>query len=169
MTDEKNELQDSLEPDEQTDETVEEVETQEVDADENESFDSDLEDKNKQLFNRAKKAEDELKKLKSQLLQTQKKPKPTSEVSLEELVFIARDIEPEDLSVLKTIQKGSDISLQEAKDSDLFKSYLRDKAEKIKKEKAQLSASAKSLPKKESKPVTRDEHREMFKKMTSNL
>ena len=172
MTDEK-ELQDSQEPDEQEDETSEEVDTNEESTDESEEEESsedkdDLKEKNKQLFQRAKKAEEELKKLKSK--PAPKKPDTTSTVTLDEVVLL-KEYDIDDLETLKTIQagnkkQGKEMSLLEAKESKLFQAYIKDKEASVKQSKAQLSASTKSVNiNKSGKKLTREEHMKVFNEM----
>lgn len=167
MTDEK-ELQDS-QPDSESETTTTDEATEETTE-----VDSDVEEKNKQLFQRAKKAEIEAKLLKEQLakLKQEKPTQPTSTVTLDEVVLL-KEYDIDDLTMLKTIQAGTkalgkDMSLLEAKESELFKSYHKEKQAKARQEKAQLSASGKSLNvKKSDKPLTRDEHMKMFYEMVN--
>lgn len=165
MTDE-TEIQDS-QPDEQVDATTEELDTPEESNDA-----SELIEKNKHLFERAKKSEAEAKLLKEQLAKAKQTPAPTGTVTLDEVVLL-KEYDIDDLTMLKTIQAGTkalgkDMSLLEAKESELFKSYHKERQAKVRQEKAQLSASGKSLNvKKSDKPLTRDEHMKMFNEIVN--
>ena len=166
----ENELQDSSELD-ILDEDEKDVIEEEVDASddaETTTDTSDLENKNKQLFERLKKAEKEAKEAKAKLAE---KAKPdTTSLTREEAVLIAKGMDEADLDILSTIQKGSGITLKEAQESTLFKAYLKDKQSKVKKEKSQLPASKTSLGlNKDGKPLTPEEHRAKFKELTKNL
>jgi len=172
MTDEK-EIQDS-QPDEQEDVTSEELETPEESNDDTGSDDSELADKNKQLFQRAKKAEAEAKVLKEQLAKSkvEEKPVTTSTVTLDEVVLL-KEYDIDDLTMLKTIQAGNkslgkEMSLPQAKDSVLFQAYIKEKKAKVRQEKAQLPASNKSLNvNKDGKPLSREEHQAVFNKLVN--
>jgi len=153
--------------DDKTNDSEETTETEDAPEESPVKEESDLEQKNKQLYSRATKAESEVKRLKKEV---EAKPGATEQISREEVVLIAQGMDDEDLEVLKTIQKGSDISLKKAKDSPLFKSYIKDKESKAKKGKSQLGASRKSYGiGKDGKPLSREEHQDEFKELTKDL
>ena len=121
-----------------------------------------LKRKNKELFERAKKAEAQAKTLKV-------KKETKSALTEEDLIRTARvasQIDDEDLELLKTIQGDS---LAEKLENPLFKSYKEAKEKKLKAQKAQLpssgGASVYSPPKMEN--MSEDEHRAMWEKMRS--
>lgn len=181
MTEQKDELQDSLQPDEQVEETTEEVDEVDVDVDEStddteqeESYDSEsevvksLKEKNKQLFERAKKAEAEAKKAKS------KPSKPNSTLTRDEAILIAKGYEDEDLSILKTLQagkkaQGEDLSLTELIKDPLYEAYVERREAKKKSEEAQLRASGSSKAHVNKKPMTPEEHQEFAAKKAKEM
>lgn len=70
----------------------------------------------------------------------------------------------EDIKVLNVISKGKGISILQAEQDPMFKLHLDSKAEADRKAKAQLGASRGSGGHgSEKKPVTREEHMEMWK------
>jgi len=164
MTDE-NEIQDSELDSEATDtETTEDESTEQ----ETTQDDSELVQKNKQLFERAKKAEEEAKRLKAELAtKSAIKPDTTSTVT-EEVVLLLKEYDLEDFNVLKTVQAGSkalgkEMSLAEARETVVFQAYIKDKKEKEKSKSAQLSASTKSLSNKlKTQNLSREEHKKLF-------
>jgi len=122
-----------------------------------------------QILARAKKAEEELKKLKESQANLPIKSDPQLS---DELKLIARGLSDEEIEKAKVIAKGSDISLQEAIKTDLFTSYQATLKEKERKEKAKLGASkgsGESADETLVKPdMTREEHQEVFKKVMGN-
>lgn len=156
--------------DQDTDESLEntEEETEETSNEETED-DSDvdsLQEKNKNLFARAKKAETELKKLKS----AKKDDSSTSSeevLTRDEAFLIAGGVDTEDLEQLKIIQKGTDVSLSEAVKSPMYTAYKEQKEIKAKRKKAQLGASGGSGSSKDDinkSGLTEKEHRALWEK-----
>jgi len=113
-----------------------------------------------------KKAEAELKKLKSD--QAQSQLNNNSQLS-DELKLIARGLSDEEIEQAKIIAKGKDIPLTEAIKNPLFLSYQKDFKDNERKEKAKLGASKGSGESENEdliKPdMTREEHEKVFKKV----
>lgn len=120
------------------DTSTEEVVIQEEPSTE-EAVDSDevekLRQAKSQLTARAKKAEEELKKLK------ESPPPLNSNLQADELKLIARGLSDEEIEQAKIIAKGKDIPLTEAVKDTLFLSYQKDLKDTEKREKAKLGAS----------------------------
>jgi plastocyanin len=97
-----------------------------------------LEETNKRLFARAKKAEEELKAIKeSNKSQQNTNAVEPAKVDIDpfetvELINTLKDFAPEELSFIKTIAKGSGKSLKEAALSEDVKMYVEARREKIK-------------------------------------
>jgi hypothetical protein len=98
-----------------------------------------LEETNKRLFARAKKAEEELKRYKEGENKSQQniKAEEPAKVDIDpfetvELINTLKDFAPEELSFIKTIAKGSGKSLKEAALSEDVKMYVEARREKIK-------------------------------------
>lgn len=130
---------------------------------------------NSKLFARAKKAEEELKKLRSQpKAETKSVPSTNTYVSREELdlaiLQTKNGYDEELIDTLKTISKGKGVSLIQAQEDPLFKLALEQKEAEIKKSKAQLGASrgSTSTPAKTVKGMTREEHIAYVKEFMSN-
>lgn len=126
----------------------------------------DAEKAKSQILARAKKAEEELKKLK----ESEAKSHISSDPQLsEELKLIARGLSDEEIEQAKVIAKGKGIPLTEAIKDSLFTIFQSDLKEKKKKEDAKLGASkgsGESEDKTLIKPdMTREEHQEAFKKV----
>lgn len=133
-----------------------------------------LEEQNKQLFVRAKKAEGFT--LVDGKWVKQSKPAPavptptpsTSTVSPEELRLIAKGLSDELIDQAKAISAGKGIPLADALKDPLFTAYQTVQAEEKKKEDAKLGASHGSGQEGSSnvfKPgMTEEEHREAWKK-----
>ena len=111
---------------------------------------------------RAEKAEAKLK-------QKEVVPKSdTPSISKEELILIAKGYDEKAIDLLNVIAKGSGVSIKEAQDSELFKSYLDKVALEKKSSKAKLGASNSSgsfQPKAEVTPnMTKEDHKELWNK-----
>lgn len=135
-----NENNDSLNVEEELEETQEEESNEEVsddtptleDFNEAKAKLKELEEKNKQLYARLKKTE-----------QLPKKDNKETEISEEQLLRVAKlatSLDDEDLEVLKTIVGNS---IAEKVDNPLFKAY---KAQKDKKKRSEASALRPSTP-----------------------
>lgn len=172
-----------------TNDTVDvDLETDQTDIDTNEDFGQSsqeekdakitrLEEKNKQLFERAKKAEGFVKVdgawVKKSQPQTEAKPAAQiinnpDTISREEVVLLTQGYDDEDLKRLNIVAKGSGVSLSEAKSDPMFVAYLEQKKEEQRKKKAQLGASKGSGTTKQeddfNRPLTDEEHKALWKK-----
>lgn len=152
-----------------TEEESEEESDEKSDDDSKDDFDVDsLKEKNKQLFQRAKKAEEKLKELKTAEDKGQKKTegKITNEDEiLEKAVLLNKGFTKEDINLLDKIRKmeDSEVSLLDASKSELFLALQEKKKREQKSKEAELGASRKgtsgSTPK---KPLTREEHKKLI-------
>lgn len=153
---------------ENTDQENDEVVEADVDTTEEESADSS--DEVERL--RAENA-----KLKSILIRNKKKDsvekeapvKKESELSKDELIAFAQGHSEEEVEMLKKISQVEGVSLKDAKESVMFKAFKDAKEKEEKAQKAQLSASGGSAGKSPKKGLntpglTRDEHKDLFKK-----
>lgn len=126
---------------------------------------------NLQILARAKKAEDELKKLKSSPAPSQQINNNNPEFS-DELKLIARGLSDEEISQAKIIAKGKGVVLSEAIKDPMFALFQKDLKEKEKRENAKLGGSKGSNESADDsliKPnMTKEEHQEAFKKMMGN-
>lgn len=93
-----------------------------------------------QLTARAKKAEDELRNIKTSK-ETKADSNLTNTLSREEAVLIAQGYDLETLNQIQVIAKGKGVSLLEAEKDPLFVSYKEKKDAEAKAEKAKLGAS----------------------------
>lgn len=119
-----------------------------------------------QLTARTKKAEEELKALKSRPQENSNNNNPQLS---DELKLIARGLSDEAIEQAKVIAKGKGIALTEAIKDPLFEIYQKDEVEKKKKEKAKLGASRGSGETEQEvtglqSGSTREEHEKAFKK-----
>lgn len=125
-----------------------------------------LQKANAQILARAKRAEEENKRLKS--TPTQQPINNNPQLS-EELKLIARGLSDEEIDQAKVIAKGKGVPLTEAIKDPLFVIYQGDLKEKQRKEEAKLGASKGSGEAKESELIksdmTREEHQAVFKKV----
>ena len=126
-------------PEEVKDEAIEEVSADDTDEDA-----AKLKELNKKLFERAKKAETELKALKKAKEQ-QPLTSNTSQIPAEEIqeirLIATKGLDEEDIKQVRVLAKGKGVTLLEAVSDPLFDLYLREKKEKERKEKAKLGAS----------------------------
>lgn len=100
---------------------------------------SSLEETNKRLFARAKKAEEELKAYKNESNKSQQNTNAAEPAKVDidpfetvELINTLKDFDQSELSFIKTIAKGSGKSLKEAALSEDVKMYVEARREKIK-------------------------------------
>ena len=119
-----------------------------------------------QLTARAKKAEEELKKLKTSK-ETNANSNLTNTLSREEVVLIAKGYDDESFNQIQAIAKGKGISLLEAEKDPLFVSFKEKKEAEAKAEKAKLGAS-KGSGQKETKPgfnsfESLEDHKKLWK------
>lgn len=120
-----------------------------------------------QILARAKRAEEELKKLKD--------TKPESHISnqdpyfADELRLISQGVDGQAILKAKIIAKGSGITLMDAIKDDAVVAYIKDIKEIERKEKARLGASkgsGESQDESDIKPdMSREEHQKAFKKI----
>jgi len=123
-----------------------------------------LEKKNKELFERAKKAEALAKQVKQAPLAKNAPLQTNTEEDLIRTAKLASQLDDDDLDLLKTIQ-GS--SIAEKLENPLFKAYKEQKAKKAKSDSAQLkpSGSSNSFAPGIKPGMTEDEHKELWNKM----
>ena len=125
-----------------------------------------LQEINKKLFARAKKAEEALKKtLKADVTPTKKEITNNTEQYLtrEEAILIAKGYEDSELAKLKAIAKGSNCSLLDATKDEMFVVWKEKQEVERKKSKSQLGASkgsGSSRPEKSISEMTAKEHEE---------
>lgn len=123
---------------------------------------SELEEKNKKLFERAKKAE---MKIKAKSNQTNKGLSESEIDNRVEKILLKRDgMETEDVELLEKIQKvakldGKDITLTDAQNDPLFQSYKEKKDREDRRRRAQISNSSGGNAINRSKPLTAEEHK----------
>lgn len=123
------------------------------------------------MFARAKKAEAEARALKAKLKELEKTPQQTIKtpsIDTDELKLIARGVSDEVIEQAKIVAKGKQISLIEAVNDPLIKSFEAEFKEKIRKEKAKLSASNGSGNVQNEtfrSGMTDEEHKALWKKM----
>jgi hypothetical protein len=120
----------------------------------------DLEAKNKQLFERAKKAEADAK-AKAIPLQTKE---PSNVLSREEAILIAKGVDERIINEAGVIAKAKGINLSEAMKDPLIEAYSEKIKAEEKKEKSQLGASKpgptfKGVPLEQAVGMTEEEHR----------
>lgn len=186
MEKEKDETLDSTNEAEESstseEEQNEEIFTEEDGSDEQNDSDESSDDvellkqKNKQLFERAKKAEEKLKERKASESKGQKltEPKSKSTISEDEILdkasLMNQGYSREELKKLDKIRKlekleGNEISLIDAAKTDYFVAWREKIKQEEKDKKAQLGASRKgSVSSLKKKPLSRDQHIEATKK-----
>lgn len=134
---------DELENLDSQNETTEEVDkTEEVVEDDAPEADSEdeivkLKETNKRIFERAKKAEAEVKELRAKAQEA----KSTPSVDPDELRLIAKGLSDEEIEKARIIAKGQGITLQEALKDSMFLVFQKDFKEQQRKERAKLNAS----------------------------
>jgi hypothetical protein len=165
--------------------TEEEIVSSEIDTDQENDTDVDVEvevkeDDSADSSDDIEKLKAENAKLKAILIRKKKgesegkevKPQAQTEgLSKDELIAFAQGHSEEEVEMLKKISQVEGVSLKDAKESVMFKAYKDAKDAEIKAQKAQLSASKGSGGKGAQKAfntpgLSRDEHRELFKKAT---
>lgn len=159
IIDSTNDTEETEQPEQSTEEETLETED-EVDI-------AQMQATNKRLFERAKKAEAELKALRGEKRPVQAKKPASQESSIEEVVLLANGMDEELLEQLKKISKVQGTSLLKTQADPIFVA-VKEKFEKDRKEQqASLGASRGSgqiKPKLDfkSKGLTEEQHREMF-------
>lgn len=160
----ENEKGNEVDPTEE-DLEVSEEETTEEDSEEQEGDIESLKEDNKEK-------EKKIKELEALIVKNKKASKETpkdddSPYLTKEEAFLLKELEVEDLEKLKQVQKGIGAkSLKEAKESDLFTSYIEKKKEERKSKEASLGASKGSgKGEDEFKPgMSDEEHKKAWKK-----
>jgi len=159
----------SLNPEEE--ETSEEETSQEEETSDNSEMTSSelekgLSEKNKRLYARMKKAEEEAKRLKEQL---ESKPKPVGAVvdpfDLAKTVSALKDYSPEELDFISMLSRAKSLSPEEAAKTEEAKLYVAALREKVAKEKQTpepSSPSAKSKRLEDIGKMSPEEHKRLF-------
>ena len=160
----------------ETEETIETTEGENLD--ENESLEDSsneddstkatsdkLEEKNRKLYARAKKAEEELKALKVKPEETPKEtPTETPEdvFTLAKTVASLKEYDPEELDFIQMMSKAKGISPKDAADTEEAKLYIAAKRDKVEDEKSKIEPSTKQSPTEKSVgDVTNEDLRKM--------
>jgi hypothetical protein len=142
----------------------EEVETEEVETDNSptlEDYEA-LQKKNKELFERAKKAEAQAKAKKESPLIKTNETTSSDEEKLLKLAKLANQLDEEDLELLKTINGAS---LEDKINNPLFKAYKAQSDKKKKSEASTLKPSGFSAGTGINKPdLTPEEHKKLWEK-----
>jgi len=152
------------------DETIEEeVENVENTEDTNSGDFDKIEEQNKKLYARAKRAEDEVKELKNKL--SNYKPNNNSQeantLTRDEAILFAQGLGEKDVSLLNKISKVEGISLLEAKESEVFKLHQETQAKKKREEETSLRATKGSNITKNTdiSNMDRDAHKKLWLEM----
>lgn len=129
-----------------------------------------LEEQNKRLFERAKKAEERLRSIKKTETPSNQNKNivETDQITREEVVLIAQGFDEKSIELLKVLQRGKGITLTEAQKDEVFVAFREKQLKENKEAKAKLGVSNSSGTKKDVsvKDMSRDEHKEFFKKMS---
>jgi len=120
-----------------------------------------LREKNKQLFARAKKAEETKKRIEAELMRREIEEKKNAEKKSEEKekvspdmtdlvkkISVLKDYNPEELDYISLISKAKNISLEEAARSEEVQLYIQARREKVAKQTTPPPPSTKTLPEK---------------------
>jgi len=102
-----------------------------------------LEEKNKQLFARAKKAEDRLKKF-EKVVDKGDVAASTDPIELAKTISALKGFSPDELDYVQLIAKGKNLALDEAVETDEVKTYIEAKRKKAEGEKKTPSPSSPS-------------------------
>ena len=106
-----------------------------------------LEEKNKRLYARMKKAEEELKTFKDKPKEVQaSKDVPDNVFDLAKTVASLKDYDPTELDFIQMMSKAKGISPKEAADTEEAKTYIAAKRQKVEEEKSKLEPSTKQSP-----------------------
>ena len=105
----------------------------------------------------------------SQDSQSSQKTDSKSELSTDEIVLLAQGLSEEQVAYLKKVATVEGMSLKEAKNSPIFTTWMKSEEERIKAEKASLGASQGSGSRKAQKSfktqgLSKEEHKELWKK-----
>jgi len=153
---------------EETIETKEEEETSEEEKpqeEEQETSDekpgltsAELEEKNKRLYARMKKAEEEAKKAKEELGRKDKPSDSTDVFNLAKTVSTLKDYNPEELDFIQMMSKAKGISPEEAAKTEEAKLYISARRQKVEAEKSTPEPSTKQdLSEKPVEDITEEE------------
>ena len=182
MEEEKDVLQDTQKPDMENENSEQENEEFELDEllegeednqEDNQPSPEELVEKNKKLFNRAKKAEAEAKALKAKLkaeaekkLQTNSASQPeTQDYEVDKKIFLATGGKEEDWDTIMTIVKAKGVTPQQAQQDDYYKYVLEKREAEGKRKQAQLEASKAGVAAKKQKNLSpEEEKRETMKR-----
>ena len=117
-----------------------------------------LEEKNKRLYARMKKAEEELKTLKDKPKEVQaSKDVPDDVFDLAKTVASLKDYDPTELDFIQMMSNAKGISPKEAADTEEAKTYIAAKRQKVEEEKSKLEPSTKQSPTEQSVDDVTDE------------
>ena len=125
-----------------------------------------LEEKNKRLYARMKKAEEELKTLKDESstvpLKKTSSEAPDNVFDLAKTVASLKDYDPTELDFIQMMSKAKGISPEEAVNTEEAKIYIAAKRQKVEEEKLKLEPSTKVSPSEKSvDEITGDDLKEM--------
>lgn len=131
-----------------------------------------LQQKNKELYERAKKAEALAKEVKSKpIIKKEINENQSSSLSREEAILFAKGYTEEEVDLANKLAKVNGINVLEAIEDDYLKAKRNERLRKEKSEKASLPASNSVGRVKAEKPIgemTEDEHRAYFHKVMGN-
>lgn len=124
---------------------------------------SELEEKNKRLYARMKKAEEEAKLAKEELARLKGKPETSTNVfDLAKTVSALKDYNPEELDYIQLIAKSKNISPGEAAQTEEAKLYISARRQKVEAEKKTPEPSTKqSISEKDFRKITPQELADM--------
>lgn len=132
-------------PEEEEEPTVEKPqEGEQVTPEEPEKTSSELEEKNKRLYARMKKAEEEAKLAKEELAKKKEGPSiPTDVFDLAKTVSTLKDYNSEELDFIQMMSKAKNISPEEAAKTEEAKLYISARRRKVEAEKSMPEPSTK--------------------------
>ena len=167
MEEETKQEEEIKEGEETPQEPQEEQETSEKPAEPS----SDLEEKNRRLYARMKKAEEEAKRLKEELerAKAQAQPQPAVDpINLAKTVSALKDYTPEELDFIAMISRAKNIPPEEAVKTEEAKLYIQARREKVAKEKkvpepsSPSATPSKELPPEDIAKMSKEEHKKLF-------
>lgn len=157
------------------DASVQDVDTS-VDNDTNDTSGDDTRYLNQKL--RAEKAEKEKKELEAELALLKKETKPAQEakpvetgLSEDDILVISRVQDKESIDMIRKVAKLEGITLTEAEQNPLYRSWANQRAEEKRQEQSQMGASKGSGSRKQTKDLStprlsEEEHKELWKKLS---
>jgi len=168
--DTNTEVEEATDSNEDSDEETQEIEETQEDTIDSAELEA-LKTAKAQLTARAKKAEEEIKKLKESKAEPQNIN--SDPYFADELRLISQGVVGQAILKAKIIAKGSGVSLLDAMKDEAVVAYIKDIKEQEKREKAKLGASKGSGESADStliKPgMSREEHEEAFKKVMGKV